>query len=414
MTETQTKRKGKQATFTYVGGKYPGVCFLTVKGEQVWYAKYTTKDRASHFERIGTASERWTKGKVKDERAARKLGLSKTNAQRKADAKAAAEAKVLAIASNDMTASTTFGEYAATWLDRKRKGLKFSTVEDYASALNAHILPRLGKIPLAKVTYAMLEDFVADLAVSAKRTNNVVGVAKGIFASAVKRGDLAVNPAEKIERQKETRPETDPLSFPEVKAFLANVDPYYLPYFMTAFFTGARPNELFALKWSNVDFENRAITIREGRVRGQEGPPKTLSSYRDIDLRSPLFEILRQHRMKSPAEATHVFVGKRLGGPLEVGNLRADIWYPTLKKASLRRRTMYQTRHTFASLALQRGEDISWVSKTLGHATLAMVYRHYAKFIRNRQQQDGAKFSAGFLEVNASPKAIVASNEVAS
>ena len=57
------------------------------------------------------------------------------------------------------------------------------------------------------------------------------------------------------------------------------------------------------------------------------------------------------------------------GGLLNINNLRDHAWYGTLKKAELRRRTMYQTRHTFASNALAAGEAPSWVAAQLGHST---------------------------------------------
>jgi integrase len=64
-----------------------------------------------------------------------------------------------------------------------------------------------------------------------------------------------------------------------MKFLLDHVDPHYRAYFTTAFLTGIRPNEMIALKWANVDFEMRCITVREGRVLGIEGPHKTMSSY---------------------------------------------------------------------------------------------------------------------------------------
>jgi integrase len=111
--------------------------------------------------------------------------------------------------------------------------------------------------------------------------------------------------------------------------------------------------------------------------------------------------------MESPAVARYVFTAKK-GGPLEVNNLRNDIWYPTLEKAKLRARPMYQAKHTFASLMLSHGEDPLWVSRMLGHSTLAMVYKHYAKFIRNRNRTDGSKFLVEFDAAGASNKAFAA------
>jgi integrase len=101
--------------------------------------------------------------------------------------------------------------------------------------------------------------------------------------------------------------------------------------------------------------------------------------------------------LTSPKDAAHVFTNKH-GYPLGVDNLRNKIWYPALTQASLRKRTMYQTRHSFASLMLSHGEDPLWVARMLGHTTLDMIFRHYGKFIRNRMRKDGARFLQGFAE----------------
>ena len=50
---------------------------------------------------------------------------------------------------------------------------------------------------------------------------------------------------------------------------------------------------------------------------------------------------------------------------------------------------MYQTRHTFATLALSSGEALDWVSKMLGHRTTQMVIRHYHKYVPNLTRRDG-------------------------
>ena len=49
----------------------------------------------------------------------------------------------------------------------------------------------------------------------------------------------------------------------------------------------------------------------------------------------------------------------------EHGTIRKRVWYPAIAAAGLRRRTMYQTRHTFASLMLGHGEDPLWVARML-------------------------------------------------
>jgi integrase len=127
-----------------------------------------------------------------------------------------------------------------------------------------------------------------------------------------------------------------------------------------------------------------------------------MSSYRDIDMLDPLFEALRKHRQEARGGTTYVFPGKT-GKPLEVNNLRNRVWYPAIAAAGLRRRTMYQTRHTFASLMLSHGEDPLWVARMLGHTSLDMIFKHYGKFIRNRSRKDGGRFLEGLKEAEACP-----------
>lgn len=56
----------------------------------------------------------------------------------------------------------------------------------------------------------------------------------------------------------------------------------------------------------------------------------------------------------------------------------------------LRERSLYQCRHTFATIALSAGEEIGWVARQMRHESTEMVVRHYYRWIRNSTRQDGA------------------------
>jgi len=55
----------------------------------------------------------------------------------------------------------------------------------------------------------------------------------------------------------------------------------------------------------------------------------------------------------------------------------------TIKKAGVRYRNPYQTRHTYASMMLSGGENIMWVASQMGNVETEMVMKTYGKWIPN-------------------------------
>ena len=186
-----------------------------------------------------------------------------------------------------------------------------------------------------------------------------------------------------------------------------------------AFWTGSRPGELAALKWGDWDENRSSFRIRAGRYRRVEGTPKTASSVRDVDMLPPVIKAfqsqksqqakfrLRKGKGSLEAGSDYVFTGEG-GGLLNMNYLGEKAWNPTLTAAGLRRRTMYQTRHSFASNALAAGESPTWVAAMLGHKTPEMVFKVYARFIPNRTRRDG---SALLLHLNQSKEGNSAETE---
>lgn len=61
--------------------------------------------------------------------------------------------------------------------------------------------------------------------------------------------------------------------------------------------------------------------------------------------------------------------------------LREDFFHPALKACGIRRRPAYNTRHTYATVALMAGVNPAYIARQLGHANTAMLFKHYAKWI---------------------------------
>ncbi len=117
---------------------------------------------------------------------------------------------------------------------------------------------------------------------------------------------------------------------------------------------GWRPNEACALKWSRIDFRQGKILIREGRVLGQTGIPKSAGSLRDIDLLPPVRQALTAQKSVSWIVGNYVFWDEAQR-PINQELFRMKVREPVLKRLGIRYRPPYQMRHTFATLAISAG-----------------------------------------------------------
>lgn len=140
--------------------------------------------------------------------------------------------------------------------------------------------------------------------------------------------------------------------------------------------TGARvPSELFALTWGDI------IPATSIRIRGT----KTKNADRVVPLTMLALEAL--HGL--PRGLPHVPVFSMSSYMA----WRKHQWPRALDNAGLARRPPYQMRHTFATLALKAGVPIDNVSKAMGHSSIEITMRYYAKYLP-------ATMAAAFARMN--------------
>ena len=121
-------------------------------------------------------------------------------------------------------------------------------------------------------------------------------------------------------------------------------------------------------------------------VRGKLTTPKN-HQVRRVDLSPRLRAVLRLWRRQKHADSFHHGLSRpewvfpsAVGTPLDESNVR-KAFNQILEKAGLHRRGPHQMRHAFASLLLQAGEPITYVSGQLGHNDLAITLRVYAHWL---------------------------------
>lgn len=284
-----------------------------------------------------------------------------------------------------------FGEMAKEWVKIIEKEIKLSTLTDYKYSMNRYVLPEFGNIPIRGINYLDIKKFASTLSCSHKRKNNVLIPMRSVFKMAYLSEIIEKNPMDRVRNVKTDKPDIQPLSMDEVRLFLANVSSRFRDFFAVAFFTGMRFGEMAALKWHHIDFRLGIIKVRVTRVMGEEGRPKTKKSTRDIKILPPVREALQNQRKETFGKSEYVFLNQ-YGKNIDPMSMNFHVWKPALKKAGLSPRSMYQTRHTFATLMLDGGEHPGWVQKMMGHETMQMIYEKYYSYIRNYERDEGSAF----------------------
>jgi integrase len=155
--------------------------------------------------------------------------------------------------------------------------------------------------------------------------------------------------------------------------------------------TGIRLGEARALLWTDVDFDERTITISKSldHHTDEVGPTKN-GRIRVVDLPDELLPVLRAQLARQRPGTRHVctsrFTGELPGrGALEMWLLRLAA------KADVKELPPHAARHTFATLSLEANVPLKEVSESLGHADMSITARIYSHAIeRNRRRASSA------------------------
>lgn len=201
---------------------------------------------------------------------------------------------------------------------------------------------------------------------------------------AVKERLIPRNPTEDCIAPKPRKIEMQILPSEDIHAYLeAAKARNLLPMFYLELVSGLRKGELVALRWDDLDIQNKTISGSKQYIRNPDGSleltrPKTENSVRLVSIPKTAVDLLIQEHDKHP-NSPYMFPSPITGEmyhPDSVVNLHKKI----LKDAELPHIRFHDLHHTFATTALQNGVDVKNVSSMLGHFHPPHLYpRHEAE-----------------------------------
>jgi integrase len=294
-------------------------------------------------------------------------------------------------------ATMTVAQWLARWLEMVKPTVEPGTFAPYERHVRLHLAPHVGGIKLARFGKAQVHSLYATLAsrgMSAAMQNKVAVTLTVALHQAVRNDLLPGNPAAGIRKPKATKPEMTPLDPDQVAAFLeaAQADRLYA-FYLTMLDTGARPGELFALRWDDINLDAGYLTVSRsleeiaGRLRVKE--VKTPRGRRRIDLTAGTVAALAEHRKAMLAEGHiggPVFCNTE-GGYLRRTALRVRSFKPILERAGLPHIRLYDLRHTCATLLLLADVNAKVVSERLGHASITRTLDTYSHVLPTMQRK---------------------------
>ena len=312
----------------------------------------------------------------------------------------------------------TVKQFMEYWLEEvHRSAIRTSSYANYRSILDKHIIPALGHIPVQKLTVQHIQNFYAQKlkeGLSPKTVKIYHAVLHNALSHAVYINLVSRNVCDLATKSlpKQTRYEIQPLTKEQAQVLLEKVRGHHLETLLTlALTTGMRRGELLALRWQDIDFDNKYLQVcRSVRREAKRGlvvnEPKTQAGRRKIVLSPFLIEVLKQHRI-SQLEARlqagtewedHglVFCTKR--GRLLDPTYMLVLFKKLLSDVGLPRMRFHDLRHSAATLLLSMGVHPKVVQEILGHSEISMTMDIYSHVLPTMQKDAMEKLNRAFQE----------------
>lgn len=285
-----------------------------------------------------------------------------------------------------------------------------STIDDKISKMNNHFLPYFGEKKMCDVTHMDLQKWIKNLMkkdsmrhnadgevtkLSATTIHNVYNIVRAFFtwASSEDEGNIiSKTPCRKIELPEMEDYEKEILEDEDIEKFISFIDELSVQNqcaFLIPLFSGLRRGEVLGLKWKNIDFVNKQITVAKSfsktKSRGEEEKKTKNKKTRTVSMNDLVMTCLsklkeeqdlqKQLLGKNYKDVGKVFVDE-LGNPLSP-NAIGNRWRRFRDKKLNKHVTYHGLRASYASLLSYYNVPLKDIQELLGHSDIRVTTKHY-------------------------------------
>ena len=305
----------------------------------------------------------------------------------------------------DFPDAMTVNAWFEYWIGIKKRTVRPNTVRNYTERYHRNIEPIIGNKMLGSVNTIHCQTIMNRMADEGYRTSTIYQTRIALFNMldyAYQNDVILKNPCNKMVKSeigKQSR-KKQALTLGQQKEFckvaIGNTYEYQYRFLLQ---TGLRTGEMVGLRWSDVDLENRLLTInrsmeyRHSTGEWRIGEPKSKSGYRTIPLTEEAVEILKLQKQKNrtfiviPMEwADIVFLCKK-GTPVK-NSTYDTMLFKLCDKTGIDRFSMHVLRHTFATRCIEAGMKPKTLQTILGHSNIGITMNLYVHTTEEQKHKE--------------------------
>jgi integrase len=295
------------------------------------------------------------------------------------------------ISLSSQNSKLTVAEFLLEWVELYKHSKKPSTTRNYSERIRNQIIPKIGHLNAHSLSPLAIEKLIADLVKADYAPGTILGVFRTISAAytdGVRLSILSYNPTDRVKIPQFTQvpikqiPKND-----SAKIYnSASKDPYLLARIEIGMVCGLRPGEALGLKWSDIDWDQKKLSIvrQVQRVKGKGLVFQSVKQgkERPIVLTEVQIDILKLHKNTQDLHRHRFEVDEDLIFPNSLGRKLDDkrdslLWKRLLKESGVTHYQRYQMRKTaFSNLYSELG-DIRQFMDYSGHTQISTVMNNY-------------------------------------
>jgi len=282
--------------------------------------------------------------------------------------------EVITILSSSQSESPIFKEYGLEAIQATAQNRSLISQKDELKRLKALCL-FFGDMKVGDIKPSTILEWQNSLEISPKTIRSYRGTLSTILKYAFANGYLSMNPLIHTKPPRKEHKEVKIFTSDEIELLLNHTEGQFHNILKFNFFMGLRGSELIALKWEDIEFKNKKVTIQR-RIRERNVDKPKGYKVRVIDLMPQALDALINQWELSKDTKGYVFVTSK-GTPYTIQDTLSKRLRKLCKKLCISPKSFHTIRRTCNTLYRQHGFNTTWIMQQMGHNSEDVNITHY-------------------------------------